>query len=283
MPVDVAVLHRYAVAIPNRVQLEAEQNWYQVAQVAIVVATAFLSAFALTYSAFVLESSIVGVCSIVVILAGATQLWEYCNEWVRKHRKAIEIATIFESLQPQDYNGDVHQILSARALYFEKSFTTFNQNIEALKKRKEDFINSEAAESNTYEYSQQILEFNAQIHEQKKLAAIARIKIAWLNVLIEQPDFEGDLSDLCYYCENEKYQDYCINLVLAKEVDNADAFLFFKNEEEPLRLDDVLETDLDALRNKLYHEPTLSESTEKEKDEYSEEDRGHGSVQLSEL
>lgn len=250
MIVDGAVFHRYAVDIPDRLQLEEQKNWAQIAQVVIVITTAALASFAMIYSSVVIESAIVGTASVIVILAAASHLWDYCEEWTRKLRKAIEIAILFERIDPMQVPSPETRILTARAHYFEKSYLYYCKTVESLKIAKEQY--KESNDLGTPAASKAIFDFRSQIYELEKQAAIARIKIAWLNILIKYPKFQADLSDLCYYSEQEKFEEHCIFKDLVADLPHATSFLFFQHDQSSLTLQEVLAIDMSDLQGRLY-------------------------------
>jgi hypothetical protein len=250
MIVDGAVFHRYAVDIPDRLQLEEQKNWLQIAQVVIVITTAALASFAMIYSSVVIESAIVGTASVIVILAAASHLWDYCEEWTRKLRKAIEIAILFERIDPMQVTTPEARILTARIHYFEKSYLYYRNNADSIRAAKEQYKQSN--DLATPAASKAIFDFRSQIYEMEKQVAIARIKIAWLNILIKYPQFQGDLSDLCYYSEQEKFEEHCIFKDLVADLPHATSFLFFQHDQSSLTLQEVLNIDMSDLQSKLY-------------------------------
>jgi len=249
------ILHRYAVTIPVKAEHEQQEKWCQIAQVIIVLAAAWFSTLALIYSVAVFESPLLGVCSILVIIGAGTHIWDLCNDWIRKQRKWIEIATIFERLNAADYSSPTHRILQARFIYHSQIYTQIEARIQNLIEQKEGLKKS--AEEN----APQIYDLCVEIHAKRQQAAIAKINLAWLQVLSRYPDFQGELINLCYYRE-KKFEVYGFHAWLSKEIPNTNAFLYFEREEPPLTIEQVFEESIEVLSQKIF--PDVSETSESE-------------------
>lgn len=241
------VLHRYAVTIPVKADHEQQEKWCQIAQAVTVLAVACFSMLALIYSVVVVESPLLGICTILVIIGGGSHVWELCNNCIRRHRKWIEIATIFETLNEADLSSPTDRILQARITYHSRIYTRIEESIKNLTKQKERLnrdLDTDAP---------QIYNLCVDIHEKKQQAAIAKINLAWLLVLRQHPDFQGELRNLCFYRE-KTFETYGFHKWLSQEIANADAFLYFERESPPppLTIDEVRQKEPEELSQMIF-------------------------------
>lgn len=240
---ELQALHRYAATIPVKANHEQQERWCQVAQILIVLAAACFLVLSLVFGVAVVESPLLGACAVLVVIGAAAHTWELCNDCMRKNRKLIGIATIFEDLEQSTPHAE--RALKARSVYHSRILSQAEQQIQTLIEQKDALKSSQAQDA-----PEQIYKLLARIHTEKQQAAIAKINAAWIEILQTNPTIQGELHDFCHY-EKMTFQAYGFHEWLSGEIRSANKFLEFEMEEPPLTLEEVIGMEVAALSEKL--------------------------------
>lgn len=234
-------LHRLAATVPILAEVKNEQHWVEVSRKVILASGIAFTLFTVGYSAFVFESVLLTIGSPLIIFAVASAFWHICDEQLIQLSKDLKIAKIYNRLRSKFPQEAQHVlILKARYTYFKRCRKIFNSWDRSLSI---DLLTG---------VTRVTPKLNVQIFNDKKQAAIAKIEMAWIKILIENPYFSGELSDLCAIHRQQTYEKYCFDKQLETHVPHAAAFVTFRNiNETPLEIDNILDATIKELKSKL--------------------------------